>query len=66
MQAKLRNRAMHEQGPVKLRHCKVKGDCVCLRMTDKEGENENVCAGQSYSSGRDRPLSQLLPDLQLN
>lgn len=25
-----------------------------------------VCVGQSYSSGHDRPLSQLLPDLQLN
>ena len=36
--------------------------CVCLRMTDKE----RVCVGQSYSSGPDRPLSQLLPDLQLN
>lgn len=25
-----------------------------------------MCVGQSYSSGPDRPLSQLLPDLKLN
>lgn len=35
-------------------------------MTDQGTESEYVCIGQSCSSGPDRPLSQLLPDLQLN
>lgn len=48
--------------PVMLRPCLVNVDRVGLRMTDK------VCVSRSelHCSGRDRPLSQLLPDLQLN
>lgn len=34
--------------------------------TDEGTESVCVCLGQSCSSGPDRPLSQLLPDLQLN
>lgn len=63
-QVELHNWAMHDEGLVQLRPYKVNSECVCLRMTDKE--RESVCVGQSYSSGPDRPLSQLLPDLQLN
>lgn len=37
-------------------------DRVGLRMTDKA----RVSRSELHCSGRDRPLSQLLPDLQLN
>lgn len=39
-----------------------------LRPYRRTCEKETVCApvGQSCTSGPDRPLSQLLPDLQLN
>lgn len=45
-----------------LRPCLVNVSRVGLRMTDK------ACVSRSelHCSGRDRPLSQLLPDLQLN
>lgn len=42
-----------------LRPCMV---IVRLRMTDKA----SLSGSELHSSGRDRPLSQLLPDLQLN
>lgn len=49
------------RGPVMLRPCLVDVYRMGLRMTDK------ACVSRSelYCSGRDRPLSQLLPDLQL-
>lgn len=52
----------HDGAPVMLRPCLVNVDRVGLTMTDK------VCVSRSelHCSGRDRPLSQLLPDLQLN
>lgn len=56
---------MHARGntwrgaPLMLRPCMV---IVRLRMTDKA----SLSGSELHSSGRDRPLSQLLPDLQLN
>lgn len=68
MQVELHNKAMHGQPP-SLRHSTKLGPhwrtcekrqthklCVCARAP----------VGQSCTSGPDRPLSQLLPDLQLN
>lgn len=57
--------AVHGRGntwrgaPVMLRPCMV---IVRLRMTDKA----SLSRSELHSSGRVRPLSQLLPDLQLN
>lgn len=45
-----------------LRPCLVNVARVSLRMTDKA----RVSRSELRRSGRDRPLSQLLPDLQLN
>lgn len=50
------------RGPVMLRPCLVNVARVGVRVTDKAC----VSSSELHCSGPDRPLSQLLPDLQLN
>lgn len=68
MQVELHNKAMHGQPPSLRRSTKLGPHWrTCeKRQTHKLCVGVRAPVGQSCTSGPDRPLSQQLPDLQLN
>lgn len=65
MQVELHNKAMHGQPPPSAKLGPHWRTCE-KRQTRKLCVGVRAPVGQSCTSGPDRPLSQLLPDLQLN